>query len=992
MEPTVDVAPPPPEGEAPLATAIKRFAMLDSFSSSDGDGAAFPTNRLRFGAGGQADLSGLLDDSMDLRNSPPYAGSPARLALAKGAEAPLPASTVEHSSDWPIDSTAADAPLTHQELGPLRFPAADRSAGVAQRHVSRSSSSSSSSTSASAASAPRKQRGAATAESPASAPQGRPEQQPLLPAPTAVAVAPAPDTPRQVAAATTTGTPAPRQPRQTRTRIAATASPLVVGAAATPLQAIVPDAQPAAVAATSAAPVRSSASRSATRQRPGGAPSRVASAGTRPSPASPAPLSTPSLPQDVGREPRSPTSGRAYTTVPQWTRHMKKKDGVYVERARVANPTAMYDRGVTGLWRASAKREAMRAKLAEAALAEATFHPSISPRASALKRGSDAGHDAAAQLRYRLQLLELPDELATATHRHSPRLSHASEMIVRACRERGGGVALPPGERLYRDSVYRRMAIEAARPTAPPPAVVRSRDAIEAHIAGLYSFERQRQCAIAAAREAPPSLSAEAQRRVYVDPQALVERLTKEAPPSPRLAAVAQLERDQCPFQPRTNAGAAEMRHQARLRGLHRWVRHFCGADVLVVPVLLAYRGPAADEAAALLTLLQHHSPSTMEWGVDDLAGAVAARAGAGSLVAELWRRRPPGDEASRQNGDLLFRPTVNPKSAAIVDDMEAEQRCGPTHDRLFLGAKARQLSQRQHELEEEQAALEEGQRELLRRRQSQALWRAREAQRLAAYRAERETERRDSAAAAEALQRRQATPSRRLLLRSVSPPQETVVGRVNAAPSPAPRPRPVHVASASSTSRSPAPVTPPMAPSPLAPVCISGCDGGSGCSRTSAAPRAVASATTTDSVERHAPVMHARTTTAPLESGAPAMDAAAEALRQLLAAPTHDRTAASGAPTAPPPPPLSSSSVPASTCFAPCDLNRPRASSGQPRSCSRPLDVVLECAELRDPRTLPSSERERLARAQKRQLRELGRLLYNRHRSRVDVAATEGT
>ncbi|CAG9573669.1 conserved hypothetical protein [Leishmania major strain Friedlin] len=639
----------------------------------------------------------------------------------------------------------------------------------------------------------------------------------------------------------------------------------------------------------------------------------------------------------------------------------------------------------------------MRAKLEEAALAEATFHPTISPRVRALKRSGDsagADRDSSAQLRYRLQLLELPDEPAHAAHRHTPRLSHTSEMIIRACRGRGGAEP-PPEERLYRDYFYRQQAVEEARLVTPSPAVVRSKRHIDAHIAELYSFEQQRQRAIASARDALLSASAEAHRRVYVDPRALVERLTKPFSPPQQRTAAAQLEKNPCPFHPQTGASSAELAHQARLRGLHRWVRYFCGADILSMPVLSTFQGRAAQEAATLSALLRRHSPTKTEWSVEELADAFANEAGYNSFIAELWRRRPPIGEASAALSELTHRPCLNPKSAMIVDK-KAEHRCGPTHDRLFLNARAKQLSQRQQELEEEQASLEDKQREQQRRQRLQAAWRAQEAQRLEAYRAEQAEERRKSAAAeasaAEERLRPSTTSCSRQLFLPSSSPQLCNGGRASVSPSVSPRQPSVATTDAVLTPRSsmPSMAAASSAPQPE----VSRVRGGNTGSTTTA--RSKGSGDNGRDSGCPSPAFHPTTGSAQAAPAAQCLtssisrnvedwpvadkqelDRAAEALRDALVDPARSCRATPQGSTAP-----SQCSLPAATCFTPCDVNRPLDSQGKLHA--RSLDVLLACAQLRDPRAFPSGERERLDRAQKRQLRELGRLLYSRYMSRV--------
>lgn len=899
-----DPARPAVAAEEPPVVAIKRFAMLDSFSSeSDKDAAAAtpaPAQRPRFGGGGAADLSDLLADSND---DTPQLLSPPSLTAAKAPAADVNGAGRAVVRRFPVVDSSGSA-----QDSPLPSPPRDHRKPAAR---------------------------ASAAAAPSPAPAAVPTSQ-LVPV-----TQPAP-----VALAVSVSQPAPTS--QSRTAV----TPTVV----------VPSAAPAAL-------------RRATPERRRKAAKAAAPVVVGP----PAPGTPPAKDGDD----QSPSSGRDYTTVPLWTRHMKKRDGVYVTCLRVTNPTGLYDRSMKGLRRASERREALRAKLEEEAMADATFRPNISPRAEALRRrtgaGADDDDDAAAQLRHRLQLLELPDEVTAAVpHRHAPRLSHASELIVQACRERSG-VELPPGERLYRDHFYRQQAVaEAAQPTNPQPAVVRSERAIAAHVAELYAFEQQRQRAIAAAREAPVTAASDAAQRVYVDPTAVVERLTRERPSSPHRAAAVQQERVQCPFQPQTSAAAGALAQQARLRSLHRWVRHFGGTDVLPTAALAAYVGPASHEAGTLHGVLRQRRPDATEWSLAALAEALAGEAATGGALAALWQCRPPGDGVAGACGDLTFRPRLNAHSASIVREMEAEQRCGPTHDRLFLSARSRQLTQRQRELEAEQAALEETQRQLQRRQRLQTSWRAAEAERLATHRARQAQERRESsgeAAPPPPPQPPVATPSRRLELQPSATPAHSSGDRAgarlgtapchSAAPAPAPAsPSPVQLSASDSGNRGPSSCVspPPRSAAPAAP----------------AAPRA---APPLAGVAQKPPSAAAPTA----RLAGRELDRAAEALRELLTVSASRSTTHAGGSTAA----SHASSLPgASEPFAVRDGNRQPESSdvaGGGKARVRCLNVVLECARLRDPATVSSSERERLDRAQKRQLRELGRLLYQRNTYRAE-------
>ncbi|CBZ34033.1 hypothetical protein, conserved [Leishmania donovani] len=994
-------------GEGPFAVTIKRFATADSSSSSSGDGAEapHPTSRPRFGSGSNIDSSGLPDDSGDSHNLSSYMGLPSNLAPANAEYAPRVESGAPLVGDV-LNGTATDVVAKQRGLQLQRFSTVDSSARD-ERSMPHESSRSSSS----ADLAPFRQRGGgATA---AAGAQHRLSQEPLVHAPAASLARETPPrgrsaagedaaapSPKEMDDATVAGDSSRRRLPQSRSHVAPVTQPCAGSPASSAVVATVPESKPAPVAAQSLTLPEAC-------KRFGHGHDGAAACGaftrapkkSRPAPAAAEVQQPQSQRQSGDAEPRSPSSGGAHTRVPQWTCHMKKKDGQYVTCVRVTNPTALYDRGINGLRRASAKREAMRAKLEEAALAEATFRPTISPRVRALKRSGDsagAAHDSSAQLRYRLQLLELPDEPAHAAHRHTPRLSHTSEMIVRACRGRRGAEP-PPEERLYRDYFYRQQAIEEARLVTASPAVVRSKRHIDAHIAELYSFEQQRQRAIAAARDALLSASSEAHRRLCVDPRALVERLTKPRSPSQQRSAAAQLEKDPCPFHPQTSASSAELAHQARLRGLHRWVRYFCDADILSMAVLSTFQGQAAQEAATLSAVLRRHSPTKTEWSVEELADAFVNDAGDNSFIAELWRRRPPIGEASAALGELTHRPCLNPKSAMIVDKMNAEHRGGPTHDRLFLNARAKQLSQRQQELEEEQASLEDKQREQKRRQRLQAAWRAQEAQRLEAYRAEKAEERRKSAAAEASAAEERLHPcttscSRQLFMPSSSP-QLRSGGRASVPPSASPRQS--SAAATDAVILKPRSYTPSMPtasstrPPEVSRVRGSNTDntttarnkGSGGNGRGSGCPSPAFHPTTTSA--QAAPAAQCLTSSIPRNvedwpvANKQELDRAAEALRDLLVDPARSCRASPQGSAA-----SSQRSLSAATCFTPCDVNRPLDSQCKLHAPS--LDVLLVCAQLRDSRAFPAGERERLDRAQKRQLRELGRLLYSRYMSRV--------
>ncbi|KAG5505846.1 hypothetical protein JKF63_05182 [Porcisia hertigi] len=999
------------EPEIPLSTEegsptlIRRFAIPDSSSDDDDNAAPYPVGRYRLGSNGNIDLSAFLDYSSESDNPSVDRASAQKATLGNAESASSTGSSACVVADL-SSSTASDVAAEKQRRQ-LRRPFVVSSTAIEQSLTSHETSLSLSSA---VVDFRRLHRGEVPSaagvrchtpnEPPTYSPGASlindiPSQSPSV----SNEVSPAPS-PKGLGDAKVTSDSSKRSPPQSCTLVAPVTQSSVRGLPPSALVETLRSPQPTDVASHLLTflekpqyPGRglgaSSASRAsvqkARRSRPASAPSGVHT------------LQPQRQVEDV--EPPSPSSGKSSKTRPQWSRQMRK-DGMYVPRVRVTNPSALYDRGIRGLEKASAKREAMRAQLEEAALTGVTFHPSISRRVKSLNRGGNgaaADRDSSAQLRYRLQLLELPEELPDDAHRHTPRLSRTSERIVRACRERGGA-ELPPEERLYRDYFYRRQAIEGAQPVTSQPAVVRSKRDIEAHIAELYSFEQQRQFAIAAAREVCISASADAHRRLYVDPKALVERLTTKRFPSQRRIATAQLESVQFSFQPRTSAGAAELAHQARLRGIRRWVRYFCNADSLSVPVLSMLQGQAVPEAATLLALLQRHNPTKTDWSVEELANAFADEVEGQSFVADLWHRRPPVGEASARASELTFRPCLNPKSAIIVDKMETVQRCGPTPDRLFLNARARQLSQRQKELEEEQASLESKQREQLRRQRLQAAWRAKEAHRLEAYRSAKEEDRRKSAGMKAAVPRERScsgnTPCTCRFLAPSTPPQSFGRGSIVEPPSSSPRQATATSTVAALELSSSIPSIPATSLSPLPQVARVGGNTivsttrttesaeDSGSTNSSCSSPAFRQTVSSAQVAQRAPPL---TRTMPqgvetlCEVDRSELDRAAKALRDLLESPVRrsgDVPQASSVAS-----PQCSPQV--ATCFFSRDVNHPCCSQGKLHSC--PTDVVLQCAQLRDPHTLLSGERERLDRAQKRQLRDLGRLLYSRHKFRID-------
>lgn len=699
--------------------------------------------------------------------------------------------------------------------------------------------------------------------------------------------------------------------------------------------------------------------------------------------------------------------GVTYTTVPQWTKGMKKRNGVYVATKTVANPTALYDRSMKGLERAAARRDALRAKLEAEERSAMPFSPIISPRANALKRSSRQGDGDAAeqessqQLRHRLQLLELPEEaVAASSWRHSPRISSASARMVRECRERSGA-ATAAGERLYQDHFYRQQALEAAQEPPPSAPLMRSQRDIAAHIATLYDFEEHRRRALASAREAPLPLSPRALQPLHVDPEDVVARLAQRPGPSPRRVAQLLSVQDECTFHPQPNANAAGLARVARLRGVERWVGYFGGSSTLPVTAVLDYRGPVQREAQAIVALLSLRDPAKTEWSVEELATEMENSENA--LLTQLWRRRPPPGDAATISSDLTFHPTLNVASTAMVEGMEPEQRCGPTHERLFLAAKSKQLTQRQQELEEEQAALEAAQRRQAMKARQRAEWRAREHKRLEEHRAEKARQSREdrvqerlpqvpppqSLTALPREEKEQRTPhrrksssSRRRQQQPSITPDRTFATCLQPSTSPL---RPTRASSSSyaasvlradvaATLASPPPrlvEAPPLtAPAAAAPVV-----------EVKTQTNESTTASTTASAPSAAPVTHDELTAASAKRASEDLSSAAEMLRQLLGGTTRPFPTPSHCPTTATvsaAPPLPSS---ASTPITTRDVNRPRDGKLERRS----VDVVLECATLRDPATVAQGERDDVKRAQKRQLRELGRLLYNRNKLRVE-------
>ncbi|GET88464.1 hypothetical protein, conserved [Leishmania tarentolae] len=948
----------PSTGEGPLALAIKRFSTVDSSSSSSDSGAAAlcPTSRPGLGSDGNIDLSGLPEDSSDLQISSSDMRLPPTLVPAS-EDAPRIARSAFVAGDV-LNGTASDVVTNQREL---QLQCLVDSSTSDQRYMSHESSRSTSSS----ALAPFRQRsGEAAAPSPKDLDDAKVSEKSVRRRP-----------------------PKPGSPTAPVTKLSAGsfASAAVV--------ATVSDSKPFSMEEESLL-LPDGCKRSG--HRHGGVAACRAST-QPPKNSTPEPAVTEARQskfqcQSENAELKSPSSGRVCTTLPQRTQHGKKNNSGSMASGRASNHTTLYERGIMSLQKASAKREAMRAKLEEAALAEATFHPTLSPRASALQRSGDsagADHEFSAQLRYRLHLLEMPDGSADAGRRHTPRISHTSEMIVRACRGRGGA-ELPPEERLYRDYFYRQQAIDKARMMAPSSAVVRSKRDIDAHIAGLHLFEQQRQRAISTARDALLSDSVEAHRRVYVDPGALVERLTKQPCSTQHRTAAAQLAKDQFSFHPQTSASSAEFSHQARLRGLHRWVRYFCGADILSLPVLSTFQGEAAQEASTLSTLLQRHSPTKTEWNVQELAEVFADGTRENSFIAELWRRRPPMSEGSATVSDLTYRPCLNPKSTMIVEKMNAEHRCGPTHHRLFLNARAKQLSQRQQELEEEQAFLEDKQRERQRNQRLQAAWRAQEAQRLEAYRAAKSEEQCKTAtgkatAAEEPLHAHTTTCSRQPFLSSSSS-QVRVRHRARVSPSSLTRQcSAAEKGAAVATPRSSTPLMSVASSNPSSEVArVREKNSGkattarsSGTGFDSRSPLCPPPASHQMASSAHAApearcvISHFENTEDWSVPNKSELDRAAEALRDALMNSAHSCSASQKRSA-----PSSQHTLPAATSFTLCDVDCPRES--QDKLHARSLDVLLACAQIRDPWVFPSGEREKLDKAQRRQLRELGRLLYS--------------
>ncbi|KAG5479920.1 hypothetical protein LSCM4_05928 [Leishmania orientalis] len=996
---------PPAPAEGLVADVIKHLAADFSF---DGEGAAAPHSfRLpQLSSGGNIELSGPLDESGDRHSGSSHMRSPPRLAPANSQGASRPASSAPLVAGR-LKGASADMMAKQRGLQLRRFSIIDSS--TSDRSAASHASYDSPSSAASASRQRRRRDSVASArskhwlskKSPFHPPAARlGEETSLQSFSTAGGDAVAPS-PKELDGAQVAGDSSRlRQPPQCRGRVAPAALPSDNRLGPSAVVSTVPDAP---LAAVTSPPFPLPEARKRSVRGHGASAARRASPGraekSRPAPATAEVQKPPSQRQWKDGEQESPSSRRGNTTTSPRTHQTKSEHCMHAPCARVTKPTNLYDRGIKGLLKASAKREAMRAKLEEATLAEATFHPCISSRGKALKRSGDtnvANRDSTAQLRYRLHLLELPDGAADVAHRYTPRLSHTSEMIVRACRERGGA-ELPPEERLYRDYFYRLQAIEEARVVTSPPAVVRSKRDIEAHIAELYSFEQQRQRAITAAREALQSASAEARQRHYVDPRALVERLTKKRSPSQRRTAASAVAKDECFFHPQTSASAGELARHACLRGLHRWVRYFCDSDTLSTPVLSTFRGEASHAAATLSALLWRHSPTKTEWSVEELADALAAEAVDNLFVAELWRRRPPVGESSALSGELTFRPRLNPKSAIIVNKMEAQHRCGPIYDRLFLSARVRQLSQRQRELEEEQASLEVKQREQQRQQRLQDAWRAQEANRLEAYRAEKAKEHQNGAAGETAAAQERphpCTPTRsHRLLAATSSPQPRSGRRGSDSPSSLRKQPTVAAAAAvtlsprsfkSSTSATPSASSPGVArvSGSITGITLKATNSGEGGGgRRSSCPSSVSHPT--KSSGQAAPVTAGLRSSFPrsLDDGPVTdnreLDRAAKELRDLLASPSRPCRVAQKSSTA-----SSQLFVPAAHCVTPSDADRSRDSRGKLHWGT--LDIVLACAQLRDPGTLPSAERERLDRAQKRQLRELGRLLYSRHISRV--------
>ncbi|KAG5479530.1 hypothetical protein LSCM1_04798 [Leishmania martiniquensis] len=990
---------PPAPGEELVAVASKRFA-IDFSSDGEGTAAPHPSNRPRLGSSSDIELSGLFDESSDRHDGSLQRTSPPRLASTNDEGVPRLSSSA-HLAGGVLKGAPADMASKQRGLQLRRFSIVDSSASD-QSGVSYASHGLLSS----AASTSRRRRGGVS--------KHRHPKTSLIRVP-AVSLAAEASLQSLSSSARDAVTPSPevldgmeaagdssglRQPPQSRRRVAPAAPRCADHLGPSAVVMAEPDFQPA-VAAPQPLPI-TEARKHSDRRHGAAAARRVSTERTEecgPAWATAEVQKPPSQRRSKDGERENPSSPKDDTAAHPRRCPMKEREGARALRVRVTNPTSLYDRAIQGLMKASAKREAMRAKLEEDMLAEATFHPTISPRGKALKRSGDgvaAARDSAAQLHYRLQLLELPDGAADEAHSYIPRLSRTSEMIVRARRERGGA-ELPPEERLYRDYFYRQQAMEEIQMAASQPAVVRRKRDIEAHVAELYSFEEQRQRAITAVREAHQSAFAEARQCLYVDPRALVERLTTKRSSSQRRTATTQLERDECRFRPQTSASAAVLSHQARLRGLHRWVRYFCGSDLLSTDVLSTFRGQASHEAATLSALLWRYNPTKTEWSVEELADALAAESMGNLFAAELWCRRPPVGEAPTPSSELTFRPRLNPKSATIVDKMEAQHRRGPIYDRLFLSARVKQLSQRQQELEEEQASIETKHREQQRRQRVQGVWRAQEAGRLEAYRAVKAKEHDNSAAAEVAAAQGRPRPftptcSHQLLV-AASSSLLRCGRRGSEPPSLSPR-QPTVTADATVTfpSRPPSPSV-PATPSASPPevtrargsstgvtlAATKGVKGGSGSHFSCPSPLSHPA----KSSGQDAPGKQCLGNEIPQSlNDLPVtvkheLERAAEELHDLLVSPTRPSEAAQKASNA-----SSQCSVPGATRGAPSEVNHLRDRRG--KLCCGSLDLVLACAQLRDPQVLPSAERERLDKAQKRQLRELGRLLYNRHISRI--------
>ncbi|KPA78420.1 hypothetical protein ABB37_06523 [Leptomonas pyrrhocoris] len=979
----------------PPAAFIKRFAILDSSDEGDidvpaGDGSARSANHFD---SIKLDWSGMLAESSDSTPTPPLR---AKTALAAPLKPMGELVSTEDGVNAPAPPTAASVPAatgttklisSFRQLELLDSDNSDDGAaleGAARTPLRSRLERARQSAGPGAAPAPATLIPQPSAEVATASPQ-------LTPPSTALLVASTGTTNESV---TATRSHVSRRPEATlATHPVVHASPTAAAAAVVSTVQTPPPPCPA-----TAAPAQGPTKTRASQRRP--APLRKLKKAHQEAPiATTTAAAAPAAPTRSA-EPDLLSPGVEYTTVPRWTKGMTKKNGVYVQSSVLASRTGLYERGLKGLKRAEEKREELRAKLEEAERSATTFHPVISPRARALKRDARLGSAASAeqemspQLRHRLQLLELPDE-AAATCRHSPRISATSERIVRGCRERSSGAAVPAGDRLYQDYFNRQEAMETAQqemPPSQPPVVVRSQREIAAHIASLYEFEEHRRRAIANAREAPLPAAPKAPLQVYVDPTDLVRRLTRAATPSPRRLALTRQTSDECTFQPQPNPNAAELARVARQRGLRRWVRHFSGSETLTLSALLDYTGPASREAQCVAAVLSQRCSLQSAWTVEEL---VAAFEGAEDVAVEqLWRRYPPtGEGTSSTTVDLTFHPALNVHSAAIVESMEPEQRCGPTYDRLFLVAKSKQLAQKQQELEAEQATLEAEQRRHAIKERVQAEWRAKERRRLDAYREEKACQNGEEAPPSTQSPRTGLTAqktSRRLLMPSVSP-KDTARVRKQPSPSPTkPADAPTYATKYASAGRASPhsstlvtaavrPPSPPPTTVPPFPPAKMHSDGRISVEDRSLAGEPSAIPLSTDPSKPGKEMMDEPThaTEAPTRRENQELSSAAEALRQLLGGTTHS----SAQPTRAPTKAAATQSHANSTPMTPQDINRPRDSKP---NC-RPLDVVLECAALRDPATVSCGERGPLERAQKRQLRELGRLLYNRSRARIE-------